>query len=76
MSESYLSAVFKKEMQKNFIQYVTDCKMNKAAEFLRDTDLPSYTIADKLGYSNINYFGRVFKKVMGMNPTEYRALFR
>jgi two-component system response regulator YesN len=76
MSEGYLSFVFKKETKKNFIEFITQIRIDKAVEYLRNTDLPSYIIAEKVGYVNINYFGRIFKKVMGMNPSQYRQQFK
>ncbi|MDR6550537.1 response regulator [Paenibacillus qinlingensis] len=72
MSESYISHLFKKETDISFIEFLTTVRMNKAAEYLHSTHLPSYLIAEKVGYDNINYFGRAFKKVMGVSPSEYR----
>jgi two-component system response regulator YesN len=50
--------------------------MEKAAELLRLTDLPSYMIAEKVGYDNFNYFGRLFKKRYGVSTSEYRKNLR
>ncbi len=74
MSETYLSRVFKAETKKNFVQYLTGLRMEKAAELLRHTDWPSYLIAEKVGYDNFNYFGRLFKKLFGVSPSEYRKM--
>ncbi|WP_010276081.1 response regulator [Paenibacillus senegalensis] len=73
MSESYLSFLFKKEMNISFTEYMNQLRIEKAAELLLDTDLPSYRIAEEVGYENNNYFGRVFKKVKGISPQQYRS---
>ncbi len=75
MSESYLSSMFKKETKMSFVEYLTKLRIEKAAELLKTTDWPSYAIAEKVGYENINYFGRSFKKVMGMSPSRFRGQF-
>lgn len=73
MSPSYLSSLFKRETGKSFIEYLTEIRLEKAAELLSKTDLPSYLIAEKVGYENINYFGRAFKKEKGVSPSQYRS---
>ncbi|TBL79359.1 response regulator transcription factor [Paenibacillus thalictri] len=72
MSPSYLSSIFKRETNKSFVEFLTEIRMEKAAELLIQTDLPSYLIAEQVGYENINYFGRAFKKEMGVSPSQYR----
>lgn len=76
ISEGYLSAVFKKETGMNFVEYVTELRIQKAAAYMRTTDLPHYVIAEKVGYENTNYFSRIFKKMTGMSPTLYREQHR
>lgn len=76
LSEGYLGHLFKKETGKNFVEYITDLRMQKAQDYLRHTDLPSYAIAQKLGYENINYFGRCFKKKTGFSPNRFREMAR
>ncbi|GGD59239.1 response regulator [Paenibacillus nasutitermitis] len=75
MSEGYLSFLFKKETGTGLIEFLNGLRIDKAAELLRNTHLPSYAIAEKVGYDNFNYFGRIFKKVKGMSPKRYRANF-
>jgi two-component system response regulator YesN len=76
MSESYLSYLFKKEKQTSFTEYFNQIRVKKAAEYLLTTNLPSYIIAEKVGYNNINYFGRIFKKTIGVSPQNYRNRFK
>ncbi len=54
------------------LQYLTDCRMRRARELLRDTDLGVKTIAAKVGYSNESAFSHAFKRATGMSPGGYR----
>lgn len=73
VSNSYFSSVFKKETGKAFISYLTDYRMDIAAELMLNTNDKSYTIAEKVGYQDANYFSYVFKKRFGVSPSKYRA---
>ncbi len=73
MSPNYLSAVFSQNMQKTFIEYVTEKRIEKAKKLLRQTDKPSSEIAKEVGYRDAHYFSFVFRKLVGRNPREYRA---
>ena len=73
VSNSYFSSLFKKEAGKSFISYLTDYRMDIAAEMILNTDEKSYTIAEKVGYLDANYFSYVFKKKFGVSPSKYRA---
>lgn len=72
MSENYLSYLFKKEAQVSFTDYLNQIRVDKAAQLLLETKLPVYVIAEKVGYENFNYFGRIFKKVKGLSPQQFR----
>ncbi len=74
MSSYYFSRFFKKITGVNFITYVTDCKIAVAREMLENTDMPVISIACELSYNEANYLSKVFKRKMGMTPTEYREL--
>ena len=67
------SSVFKKEAGKSFISYLTDYRMDIAAEMILNTDEKSYTIAEKVGYLDANYFSYVFKRQYGVSPSKYRT---
>ena len=73
VSNSYFSSVFKKEAGKSFISYLTDYRMDIAAEMILNTDEKSETRAEKVGYLDANYFSYVFKKKFGVSPSKYRA---
>ncbi|MFC3800230.1 response regulator [Cohnella sp. GCM10012308] len=73
MSESYLSTVFKRETGKGFTDWINGLRIDRAAAELAETDLPGYLIAERVGYENVNYFGRIFKKIKGVSPQQYRS---
>ena len=73
VSNSYFSSAFKKATGKSFITYLTDYRMDIAAGLIVDTNEKSYTIAEKVGYLDANYFSYVFKKRFGVSPSKYRA---
>lgn len=72
MSSSYFSKFFKRITGVNFITYMMDGKISAAKTMLTDTDMPVINIAYELSYSETNYFGKAFKKKVGLTPTEYR----
>ncbi len=72
VSASHLSKVFKKETGKTITEYIAGKRCEKAAGFLRDTDNEIQEISSYVGYSDNNYFVKVFKKVYGMTPSGYR----
>lgn len=72
LSPNYLGNLFKKELQVNFIEYLNEFRIGKAKELLLGTYLKSYEIAEKVGFTENTYFSRVFKKISGMSPNEFR----
>jgi two-component system response regulator YesN len=75
ISPTYVSTLFKKYKDINFSEYLSKIRMKKAAELLVNTDWKSYEIAEKVGYSNPQYFSVVFKRYFGYTPSEYKQLF-
>lgn len=73
VSAAYFSTIFKKETGKTFINYLTDYRMEKALELLMTQNEKTYIIAEKVGYSDPNYFSYAFKKQFGMSPSKYKA---
>lgn len=71
----FLSKAFKQVTGKNFIDYLTELRMDKAKELLRESELKINTVAEQVGYQH-SYFNRIFKKLEGMTPTRYRELSR
>ena len=66
--------LFKHETGRTITQYIVHLRCRQAAEMLRETNLPVQEISSYVGYTDNNYFVKVFKKVIGNTPSEYRAL--
>ncbi len=75
MSEKYFCILFKKEMGKNFIDYVNDAKVERAKEFLKNRETKTYEVAQRLGFENEGYFSKIFKRYSGCTPQEYRRVY-
>lgn len=73
VSAAYFSTVFKKETGKTFINYLTDYRMEEAENLLLTENEKTYIIAQKVGYSDPNYFSYAFKKQFGMSPSKYKT---
>ena len=69
---SQFSALFKVSTGTTFVEYLNHIRIEKAKELLRTTDLRTYEIADRVGYTDPRYFTYVFKKLTGMTSSEYR----
>lgn len=72
LSPNYLSNLFKKEIQINFTDYLTQLRIEKAKELLLRTNMKSYEISEITGFSDNAYFSKVFKKLIGISPNEFR----
>ena len=72
MSEGYLSALFKEEMNVNFADYLEDLRMKEACRLLKEGVLVA-DIAERTGYNSVQSFRRAFKRVLGVSPSEYRT---
>ncbi|PZD94446.1 AraC family transcriptional regulator [Paenibacillus sambharensis] len=68
-----LSRLFKQVTGVNFIDYVTELRINRAKELLRCTDMKVTEVAEAVGYQQ-RYFNRIFKKQSGVTPTQYREM--
>lgn len=73
VSGSYFSSIFKKETGTSFIGFLTECRMEKAARLLLETEEKNYVIAGQVGYADPNYFSYVFKRKFGVSPSKYRT---
>ncbi len=73
LSPSYFSSIFRKGMNRTFVEYLTDIRLEKARELLMCSHLNSTEIAYRVGYKDPHYFGYLFKKSVGCTPREYRT---
>lgn len=72
LNSSYLSQLFKSETGENYVDFLTKCRVEKARKLLEDKNLRIQDICELVGYNDSKYFGQMFKKQVGMLPSEYR----
>lgn len=70
---AYLSKIFKEVTDVNLSGYITDVRMQKAAELLEKNDLKVNEVMKRLGYQKSQYFSKLFKEKFGVTPKEYRT---
>lgn len=71
-SPAHFSRLFKKEVGRNFVDYVAFTRILKSAAFLRKYDYTIDKIATISGFNTSNYYSLTFKKIVGITPSEYR----
>ena len=72
VSASYLSTRFKAEVGVGFIQYLQSLRIEQAKKLIREQSYKLYEIASMVGISDVRYFTRIFKRSVGLTPSEYR----
>lgn len=72
LNEKYFTNRFTKETGENFSAYLTGLRMQKAKELLKTTTFKVYEISEMVGYRNTEHFNRMFKKLNGITPAQYR----
>lgn len=72
ISKEYLCSLFKKETGESFVGFLTQVRIEQAKKLLRKTDKKILEIAMDTGFESLHYFSRIFKKVAGQSPAEYR----
>lgn len=71
-SDAYFCKIFKQCFDKSFIMYLSEFRMEKAKELLEDTMVNIKDVSSRVGYRDSNYFAKVFKRMTGNTPSEYR----
>ena len=71
-SDAYFCKLFKQCFKVNFSAYLNEYRVNKARQLILDPRLSLKDIGAAVGYSDANYFTRVFKRLTGQTPSEYR----
>lgn len=72
MNRKYLGEVFRQKTGERLVDYITKVKVERAVRLLAQSSIKTYEIALLMGYKDTEYFSRLFKKHMGMSPSEYR----
>ena len=73
MSSFYFCKTFKKISGINFTDYVARIRIEKSKNLLLNPNLRVSEIAFEVGFQSLTHFNRVFKKILGQSPTDYRA---
>lgn len=72
-SEAYFCKLFKQYFGKNFTAYLTEYRIETAKKMLKTPTVNIKEIGKAVGYADSNYFAKVFKRVTGESPSEYRG---
>ncbi|MDG0792108.1 response regulator [Cohnella ginsengisoli] len=72
LSPFYISKLFKEQLGVNYIDFLTECRIDKAKKLMGDPERSLKEITFEVGYHDPNYFSKVFKKMCDVSPTEYR----
>ncbi len=72
-SDVYFCKLFKQNFSMNFITYLNEYRMDKAKALLSDPMINIKDVSGKAGYRDANYFTRLFKRIVGMTPSEFRS---
>jgi two-component system response regulator YesN len=77
LTPSYLSKLFRTETGETITDYLISVRMDRAKALLRDEHaLKTYEVGEKVGYADPAYFNKIFKKVVGCTPKEFRERVR
>lgn len=75
LSPAYISRIFKKSTGMNFVKYLNEVRLKKAAALLIEADYPINEISKMVGFSDVSYFCSCFKKKYGMTTVQYRRAY-
>ena len=76
LNPAYISRLIKEQTGKNYVDLVMEMRIERAVELLEESDMYVYEIAEKVGYNNLKYFYKVFRKIKGKSPSDYRPTSR
>ena len=74
LTPGYISAQMKKQTGMSFSEYLTRLRIDEAKKLLADTDWKVYAVAEAVGYEDAFYFSRIFKRLTGTSPMDWRRL--
>lgn len=76
LSPAYLSNIFKKVTGKNLVNFINEYRVEQAKKLLVSTNMTVEEIANAVGFDSHRYFGNIFRKTLGIKPSEYRKLYQ
>ena len=74
LSPNYFSTIFKEITNTTFTNYLNEVRINEGKRLLKETDMPIKGIVPQVGFSDYNYFNKVFKKIAGLPPATFREM--
>lgn len=75
LSPAYICVLFKEVTNKTIVQYINEFRIEKSLELLRQNKYRIKDIATMVGFEDSNYFSKIFRKIKGISPTDYRKRF-
>jgi two-component system response regulator YesN len=72
VTSAYLSTLFSQTLDCGFVDYLNKVRIDRACNYLYNFQLKTYEVAYKVGFHDEKYFTKVFKKITGMNPSQFR----
>ena len=72
INSSYLSRVYKLKQGRNLFDAILNLRIEAAKDYLINTDMRTYEISELVGVEDASYFSKMFKKITGVSPKEYR----
>lgn len=72
LSRTYLSSLFEKETGTGYSEYLNGLRIREAQRLLKSSSLKIYEIGDRCGFNSVEYFSRIFRRVVGVTPAAYR----
>lgn len=73
VSQWHLSKLINRHMNQSFFDLINQMRVKKARELLRDPALRVHEVAERVGYADVAHFSKIFKRLTGKSPVEYRA---
>lgn len=72
LTPNFFCRMFKLKTKKHFVEYLNEIRISNACKYLIETDMPMSEIAFSCGYKTVSNFNKLFKKLTGTTPKEYR----
>lgn len=73
LNDTYLSKLFRQELNTSFTDYLNNTRIEHSIELMRSTDKSLLEIAGLVGFDDQSYFTKIFKKITGMTPRQYKS---
>jgi len=75
LSQSYANSIVKKETGKSIFEHLLEYRLEMAKKLLMNPESKVSVVSENVGYENKSYFSLMFKKYVGLSPSEYKARF-